>query len=45
MNICTGDLGGTAAKKLDVEVWYPGQKRFREVASYVLIVPIINARD
>lgn len=33
VNICTGDLGGTAAKKLDVEVWYPGQKRFREVAS------------
>ena len=26
VNICTGDLGGTAAKKLDVEVWYPGQK-------------------
>ncbi|MEK7163073.1 MAG: serine--tRNA ligase [Patescibacteria group bacterium] len=25
LNICTGDLGGPAAKKYDIEVWLPGQ--------------------
>jgi len=33
VNICTGDLGGTAARKLDIEAWMPGQNRYREVAS------------
>lgn len=33
VNICTGDLGGVAARKYDIEVWLPGQKRFREVVS------------
>ncbi len=26
INICTGDLGDTAAKKYDIEAWLPGQK-------------------
>ena len=33
VNICTGDLGGVAAKKYDIEAWMPGQGRFREVVS------------
>ncbi len=33
VNVCTGDLGIIAAKKYDVEVWYPVQNAFREVAS------------
>lgn len=33
LNICTGDLGLPAAKKWDTEVWFPTQKRYREVTS------------
>jgi len=33
VNICTGDLGIVAAKKYDLEAWYPVQDAFREVAS------------
>ncbi|MHA2169036.1 MAG: serine--tRNA ligase [Candidatus Kariarchaeaceae archaeon] len=33
VNICTGDLGGVASRKFDIEVWLPGQKRYREVVS------------
>ena len=33
VNVCTGDLGAVAAKKYDIEVWMPGQGRFREVVS------------
>ncbi len=33
VNICTGDIGTVAAKKYDIEVWYPVQKEYREVAS------------
>lgn len=33
VNICGGDLGAPAAKKYDVEVWIPSQKRFRELTS------------
>ena len=33
MEICTGDLGFTAAKKYDPEVWFPGQNRFVEISS------------
>lgn len=33
VNICTGDLGVVAAKKYDIEVWMPGQGRYREVVS------------
>ena len=28
-----GDLGGSAAKKYDIEVWLPGQQRYREHTS------------
>lgn len=31
--LCTGDLGFSAAKTYDIEVWLPGQKRYREISS------------
>jgi seryl-tRNA synthetase len=33
MNVCTGELGAPAAKKIDIEAWLPGQGRYREVTS------------
>src|SRR3990167_3817869 len=33
VNICTGDLGIVAAKKYDIEAWYPLQNTYREVVS------------
>jgi seryl-tRNA synthetase len=33
MNIAAGDLGGSAAKKFDIEVWLPSQERYRELTS------------
>jgi len=31
--LCTGDLGFAAAKTYDIEVWLPGQGRYREISS------------
>lgn len=33
MKLCTGDMGFTAARTYDLEVWLPGQKRYREISS------------
>ncbi len=33
VNVCTGDLGASAAKKYDIEVWLPSQEAFRELTS------------
>jgi seryl-tRNA synthetase len=33
MNIAIGDLGAPAAKKYDIEAWFPVQKRYREITS------------
>jgi seryl-tRNA synthetase len=33
VNVCTGELGASAAKKYDIEVWLPGQDRYRELTS------------
>ena len=33
MALCTGDLGFSAAKTYDLEVWLPSQKRYREISS------------
>ncbi len=33
MNVCIGELGAPAAKKVDLEAWFPEQRRFREVMS------------
>ncbi len=39
VELCGGDLGFSAAKTIDLEVWLPGQKRYREISS------ISNTRD
>ncbi len=39
MMLCTGDLGFSAAKTIDLEVWLPGQGKYREISS------ISNTRD
>jgi len=31
--LCTADLGFAAAKTYDIEVWMPGQQRYREISS------------
>jgi seryl-tRNA synthetase len=31
--LCTGDLGFSASKTYDLEVWLPGQQRYREISS------------
>lgn len=33
MSLCTGDLGFSAAKTYDLEVWLPGQQNYREISS------------
>jgi seryl-tRNA synthetase len=33
MNIAVGDLGASAAKKYDIEAWFPTQQRYREITS------------
>ncbi len=37
--LCTGDLGFSAAKTIDLEVWIPSQKKYREISS------VSNTRD
>ncbi|AXX88925.1 serine--tRNA ligase [Arcobacter suis] len=39
MQLCTGDLGFSAAVTIDLEVWLPGQNKYREISS------ISNTRD
>jgi len=31
--LCTGDIGASAAKTFDIEVWLPSQNRYREISS------------
>lgn len=33
MILCTGDMGFSAMKTYDIEVWLPGQNRYREISS------------
>jgi seryl-tRNA synthetase len=33
VTLCAGDTGFSAAKTYDVEVWLPGQQRYREISS------------
>ncbi|KQU55778.1 serine--tRNA ligase [Sphingomonas sp. Leaf339] len=33
MLLCTGDMGFSAARTYDLEVWLPGQNRYREISS------------
>ena len=39
MLLCSGDLGFSAAKTIDLEVWLPGQNKYREISS------VSNTRD
>jgi seryl-tRNA synthetase len=33
VNVAAGDLGASAAKKYDIEAWFPGEQRYREITS------------
>jgi seryl-tRNA synthetase len=33
MALCAGDMGFSAAKTYDIEVWLPGQSAYREISS------------
>jgi seryl-tRNA synthetase len=33
VKLCTGEMGGTAAKTYDIEVWLPSQNTYREISS------------
>jgi seryl-tRNA synthetase len=33
MTLCTGDMGFSAQKTFDIEVWLPGQNAYREISS------------
>jgi seryl-tRNA synthetase len=33
VNVAAGDLGASAAKKYDIEAWFPGEQTFREITS------------
>lgn len=33
VQLCTGDLGFSAATTIDLEVWLPGQNKYREISS------------
>ena len=39
VQLCTGDMGFSAARTIDLEVWLPGQATYREISS------ISNTRD
>jgi seryl-tRNA synthetase len=39
VELCSGDLGFSAARTVDLEVWLPGQGRYREISS------VSNTRD
>ena len=33
LSICTGDIGSVAAKKIDIEAWFPREEAYKEVVS------------
>jgi seryl-tRNA synthetase len=33
VNVAAGDLGAAAAKKYDIEAWFPGEQNYREITS------------
>jgi len=33
VTLCTGDMGFSAAKTYDIEVWLPSQQQYREISS------------
>lgn len=37
VNLCTGDLPFASKKTIDFEIWFPNQKKYREISSLSLI--------
>ncbi|BDV03816.1 MAG: serine--tRNA ligase [Candidatus Hepatoplasma scabrum] len=37
VNLCSGDLSFASQKTIDFEIWFPGQKRYREISSLSFI--------
>ncbi len=33
VDLCTADIGFSAARTFDIEVWLPGQQTYREISS------------
>ena len=33
VDVCIGELGASAARKFDIEAWFPGQGKYREITS------------
>ena len=33
MTLCSGDMGFSASKTYDIEVWLPGESKYREISS------------
>ena len=33
IDVAAGDLGAPAVRKYDIEAWFPGQERYREITS------------
>ncbi|MDP2649623.1 MAG: serine--tRNA ligase [bacterium] len=44
VKMCTGDLGFPAARKYDIEVWMPGQNKYREVTSVSTVADFQSRR-
>ena len=36
--LCSGDMGFSAEKTYDIEVWLPSENKYREISSVVLLV-------
>ena len=43
--LCTGDMGFAARKTYDIEVWLPGQGRYREISSLLQLRRLPGAAD
>ena len=43
--LCTGDMGFASRKTYDIEVWLPGQGRFREISSCSVVRRLPGAAD
>ena len=37
IQLCSGDLGFSAAKTYDLEVWLPSQNKYREISSFLTV--------
>ena len=44
VNLCSGDIGFSAAKTYDIEVWVPSQSKYREISSCSLFTDFQTRR-